>query len=724
MKMKKNILSALSLLLAMVTVMCACSPSDTQFDEDGENTPEKEIVLFGGEEDYKIIYSEAANANVKDLLTQMSARVQEVTGNTSVYATDTSKSYEETPREILLGVTNRAESESALGEMSGFGYNVRFIGEKLVITASNDSILSQAVSELLDEWSVQDGKITISNKTVLSYDATDSVRPLLSDGTFTYRIVVPLKASDALYDDAVYLSQSLSAVTGSVVDICYDERITEEDGAYEICIGKTTRKISQELYAGLDNVFKYKISSDGNRIAIGALQDVIISQAVRQLYSDLYGEIKYAYSGTPIIACDYGMDGVISENAAALPMLKSGTFYGIYKSADDKYIIYTSDVSEADYNSYVNTLKADGASLQKEYSLGQNKYSLVLSDKYSAYVSYLPTENAIRTYVGPTDTKYDLNSEEKTASAATPELWQIEVDAKGGMANGGMSYVIKLTDGSFIIIDGGYNTVAEADNLYALLKENTPEGEKPTIAGWFITHLHSDHFGGLLSFSKKYAGSTDVKAFYYNFPGVSVNSSSNEVDIGSTKEIVSAMKKWKGAARYDTVHSGMRIGFAGAVADVICTHEDVYPLSFIDGNDTCTVVKITVAGQKIMFLADARDSQSAIMVSTLSENVLKSDIVQLSHHGYEGCSETFYRVVNASTVLWPMNIVGCDGKSAVFKQWYNSSLSANRYIREAQTVKKIIVSGAGTAKLTLPYTPTGERLPDYEAIYNQSLSRN
>ena len=703
--------------------MCACSPSDTQLDEDGENTPEKEIVLFGGDEDYKIIYSDAANNNVKDLLTKLGASVKDATGTAAGYATDTSKSNEETPREILLGVTNRAESESALVEMSGFGYNVRFIGERLVITASNDKLLAQAVSALIDEWSVSEGKITISNKTVLSYDATDSVRPLFNDGSFSYKIVIPMKASDSIYADAVYLSQSLSVATGAMVDICYDERTNEEDGAYEICIGKTTRTISQELYAELDNVFKYKISSSGNRIAVGALQDVIISQAVRQLYSDLYGEIKHAYSGTPIIAYDYGTEGVISENAAALPTLKAGTFYGIYKSNDDKYIIYNSDVSEADYNSYVNTLKADGASVQKEYSLCQKKYSLVLSDKYSAYVSYLPTENAIRTYVGPTDTKYDLNSEEKTASVATPELWQLEVDAKGSGQNGGMSYVIKLTDGTFIIIDGGYNTVAEADNLYALLRENTPEGQTPTVSGWFITHLHGDHFGGLLSFANKYAKSVDVKAFYYNFPSESVGSSSNDVDVAATKSIVSAMKKWS-AVRYDALHSGMRIGFAGAVADIICTHEDVYPGSPVDGNDTCTVIKMTVAGQRIMFLGDARDSQSAVMLNTVSAKVLKADVVQFSHHGYEGCSEAFYKTVSASVVLWPMNIVGADGKEAVFKKWYNNSFSANKYVRESVTVKKIIVSGAGTQKLTLPYTPTGERVPDYEAIYNQSLSGN
>ena len=170
----------------------------------------------------------------------------------------------------------------------------------------------------------------------------------------------------------------------------------------------------------------------------------------------------------------------------------------------------------------------------------------------------------------------------------------------------------------------------------------------------------------------------------------------------------------------------MRLGFAGAVAEVICTHEDVYPMSFADGNDTCTVVKFTVKGQSIMFLADARDGESVTMLNTIPPEVLKSDIVQFSHHGYEGCSEAFYRVVDASVVLWPMNIVGIDnGKTApVFKNWYNNAMGANKYVRESAKIKKIIVAGAGTQKLELPYTPTGDRIVDYESIYNERLSNN
>ena len=113
------------------------------------------------------------------------------------------------------------------------------------------------------------------------------------------------------------------------------------------------------------------------------------------------------------------------------------------------------------------------------------------------------------------------------------------------------------------------------------------------------------------------------------------------------------------------------------------------------------------------------------MLNTIPAAELKADIVQFSHHGYEGCTEAFYKITGASTVLWPMNIVGRNSSGeyeAVFRYWYNNGMAANKYVRESETVKKVIVAGAGTTKLELPYTPTGDKVPDYNKIYNDRLA--
>ena len=718
-----------SVLLILAFLMSACSlfgksSTDSQTDTGGEEEiPEKEVVLFGGSNDYNIIYSETSGNEIKELMSQISEVVTGATGKTPKYALDRSKSTEESPYEILLGVTSRKENTTALSSMPSIGYQVKFVGEKLCVTASDDGLLAQAVGELMKAWSVKEGQITISNKTVITKDASEGVRSLLENGEFTYKIVIPMRASDALYQDAAYLSQSLSAITGAMVDICYDERTPETDGAYEICIGKTNRQVSLQLYDSLNSVFEYKTLCLENRIAVGALQDSVISQAVRLLYSDLYSAIKFAYSGMPVLPMNYEIVGNISQIAAAVPTVGAGSFYGIYACGEDRYILYTEKIAKTDYDTYLDVLKADGAELLQEYSLGDNRYALFQGAEYTAYVSYLPMKNAMRMYVGPPDLNNPTEKDMIEVGEVSPALWQLEVDTMGSYSNGGMSYVIQLTDGSFLIIDGGYNTSAEADNLYALLRDNTPAGEKPVIAGWFISHLHTDHYGALINFSVRYADKVDVKAFYFNFPGVA-ESVVDSIELGAAKNIVNAAKSWKNAKRYDTIHSGMTLGFAGATVDVLCTHEDVYPMSFVDGNDTSTVLRVNIAGQRILFLGDARDGESVTMLNTIPTAELKMDIVQFSHHGYEGCSDVFYKVVGAPVVLWPMNIIGYNSGTyeAVFRSWYHNSMTANTYIRTSDTVKKIIVSGAGTQKLELPYTPTGERVPDYEAIYNERLS--
>ena len=115
----------------------------------------------------------------------------------------------------------------------------------------------------------------------------------------------------------------------------------------------------------------------------------------------------------------------------------------------------------------------------------------------------------------------------------------------------------------------------------------------------------------------------------------------------------------------------MTLGFAGATVDVLCTHEDVYPMSFVDGNDTSTVLRVNIAGQRILFLGDARDGESVTMLNTIPTAELKMDIVQFSHHGYEGCSDVFYKVVGAPVVLWPMNIIGYQSGTyaPIFRNW-------------------------------------------------------
>ena len=114
------------------------------------------------------------------------------------------------------------------------------------------------------------------------------------------------------------------------------------------------------------------------------------------------------------------------------------------------------------------------------------------------------------------------------------------------------------------------------------------------------------------------------------------------------------------------------------------------------------------------------------MMSYLPTEEWTADIVQFSHHGYEGATREVYDQIAAPTVLWPMNIYGWQrpDKSNVFERWSKVThtrrqIMANNYVcYEAEYVKKVVVAGAGIAELKLPYTPEGERVPDYKTIHD------
>ena len=687
--------------------------SGTETQDDFQPT-EGDVLLFGGSEDYSIVYSADATTAVKDMLVQMSDAVKEITGKGPKRVGDNSKTEKEAPREILIAATNRDESKTVMDKITSIGYRVEFVNGKLVIAASNDTMLQMAVDELLVTWKASDGQIALSSDTVLEKDMSDSMLNLYAGGEFRYKVIVQASASAKVREAANTLATRVSNLVGKTVKAETDASVAAVAGAYEICIGNTNREVSTAMYSELSNSFEYRLGVRDTYISVASKNDECLINAVTLLADDLSAALFGNYCGSPAIAKDYAKQGALVEELVGFPDLGAGSSKGVLEIGDGEYVMYYVNVMERHYTAYVDTLKSKGCEVKQTYTLGGNKYTLMENDAYSVYVAYLNREGSLRVIFGKPDVPQPAPASPTEANVCEPALWQLEIDCIGGAANGGMSYVIQLTDGTFVVIDGGYRTDAEANNLYNLLKANTVGGGEPVISAWLITHLHLDHWGCLEKFSQTYADKVEVKAFYYNFPGVQMG------DINTTvkNNVEKLMRRFKNATLYSELHSGMNFSVVDAKFTVICTFEDVFPLEIDNGNDTTTVFKVEVGGQSIMFLGDAYFNESTTMFKQIDAAVMKSDIVQISHHGYEGCSRALYEVIDAHTVLWPMPIVGAD-QSKVFKTWFNNSSQANTYFRESASVKKIIVSGAGTEKLTLPYTPSGAKVPNYEAIYNE-----
>ncbi|MDE5984903.1 MAG: hypothetical protein K2H13_06600 [Eubacterium sp.] len=370
---------------------------------------------------------------------------------------------------------------------------------------------------------------------------------------------------------------------------------------------------------------------------------------------------------------------------------------------EKKFVKIIADFSKLDCNTepeiyYVN----NGAVLYKYNDVDINEYckycKKLLNDGYNQkgfaflknsemlYVYYLKKERVLRVVFEP-----DAILPNKTIlKNGKCELYQLSLNQE--KVDCGMSYVLKLCDDSFFIIDGGYFTKGECDRLYQFLIDHTDD--KINIAGWFCSHAHEDHFGCFMDFVEKYSNYVNIENLYYNFPNMYIPSAKNwkKDDIESTKRFYDMINKYLMNIPHIKLHTGQKFNIKNIEVEVLATHEDLYPCDFENFNDTSTVIRINVNGKSIMFLGDTGDELSDFLINVYGKN-LKSDIVQVAHHGFNGAKKEVYELIDAVTVLWP---------TADYCFEENLNRDANKYLfKESKTAKEHIISGYGTKSIVL-----------------------
>ena len=109
------------------------------------------------------------------------------------------------------------------------------------------------------------------------------------------------------------------------------------------------------------------------------------------------------------------------------------------------------------------------------------------------------------------ESKYFSFSSPAGEACCQPQITQVHLD------DFGMSYAIRLSDGRFVIIDGGWEKEYDANSLYSVLKKYSPT-EKPVIAAWIQSHPHVDHYRCFLLFMSLYGDEVTVEKMMFHFP--------------------------------------------------------------------------------------------------------------------------------------------------------------------------------------------------------------
>lgn len=204
-----------------------------------------------------------------------------------------------------------------------------------------------------------------------------------------------------------------------------------------------------------------------------------------------------------------------------------------------------------------------------------------------------------------------------------------------------MGYIIKTSNNKFIVIDGG--TVEDADNLLKYIKQNNGK-----VDCWFLTHAHDDHVGAFteivnntnVKIDNIYV-SLNEKEWYENNEPERAEFSKYLINILNSEKIKEKVKEPQLNEKIQI--DDVNIEILGIKNPEITTN---------CGNEQSMVIKFNIKNKSLLILGDTGTKSSEKLLNTQKDK-LKSDIVQMSHHGQNGATEELYKIIKPETCLWP-----------------------------------------------------------------------
>ena len=597
-------------------------------------------------------------------------------------------------------------------------YSGSFNGRELKIAVSVDTGARTASVYVDGELAIENAPITyveagdiyfgVRKKSVAYFDDITVTAGRYTDTAAVYvgyqKSDVENSESSIRFAGVIGNSHELSRYTeiGFEIKAFYGETVKTYDKPCPVVYSKL---IGSEEEGGVKTTLEYYASDfGGTYIFATTIRSVpasagIVSFTVTPYFTLIGGERAKGSTWTVVYNAQTGE--AVSQMLSPSILMSLPEFAGATKVASQggEDMQYKSGTTLAQVQAYCRELEAAGLRLYQSNQFGNSYYYIY--ERGSLTVTCAFDGNAKETRITFDRTGARAQNEEDNAGwteVTTPLLTQLQLNNLSG-SNSGMGYVLRLSDGRFVVIDGGHNDYDDYVRLYDVMKSQCVGTEEPVVAAWFITHPHGDHYGVLLQFAPAYGHKVKIEQVIYNF-GSSQTLASYTPDLALAKSIDAT------ADAVVCARSGQSFYLADAIIDVFFTPDDCYPVlkskGVSSGNENCINLRIRIAGQTIMILGDTEVNESNLITARYDASFLKADIVQQAHHGYWAGSDALYAAIDADTVLWP-----CP------PQWYydlhtgDHGATSNRY--NTNNATQVILAGNGTHVLALPYTPTATK---------------
>lgn len=223
-----------------------------------------------------------------------------------------------------------------------------------------------------------------------------------------------------------------------------------------------------------------------------------------------------------------------------------------------------------------------------------------------------------------------------SSAGKTMTLWQLPEQTHSQM----MSYVIRTGKGKVIVIDGG--TKGDAPYLKSFLKDLGNE-----VEAWFITHQHSDHTDALATILGDLDG-LKINRFYSSLLDEEWIRAYERVWIDDVIFLNNAMKN---AGRcFNEMVPGQVLEFDNVRVEVLAVKNPELHMNAV--NNSSVVLRFQDPEKSVLFLGDLGLEAGEKLMKSPFASRLRSDYVQMAHHGQNGVTRGFYELVRPQYCLW------------------------------------------------------------------------
>lgn len=227
--------------------------------------------------------------------------------------------------------------------------------------------------------------------------------------------------------------------------------------------------------------------------------------------------------------------------------------------------------------------------------------------------------------------------EPETEKQKTFTLWQLP--SRTGSQN--MSYVMQTVNGKIIVVDGGYT--GDAEYLSGFL---APLGNQ--VHAWFISHPHLDHVDALTEILDKHK-TLQIDEIYGSLPEESWIEQHEPQHLKTIQQLNAVLSKHNRTVT--ELELGQHLEIDGVQIDILgVKNPEITPNAI---NNSSIVFRLYDETKSILFTGDLGVQAGNKLLKSSYRDQLKSDYVQMAHHGQNGVSEEFYQVVQPKYCLWP-----------------------------------------------------------------------